>query len=99
MAGPTDPPDWVQRNTGKAREAFDRAQSPQEKPQQGIGSEQVAKSAPQMQPKPPSMARDSVDREAHAERLEQDRARAKQISDAIKERSQDDKSKEKDKER
>lgn len=56
-----------------------------------------------MQPKPPSMTRDAVDRQAHAERTAQDRAkaeeRAKQLSDAVKERNQNDKSKEKDKER
>jgi hypothetical protein len=108
MSDPTDYADWVKKDMGKAREAFDRAhstetQKPTETQQQGIGSEQVAKSAPQMQPKPPSMTRDAVDRQAHAERTAQDRAkaeeRAKQLSDAVKERSQNDKSKEKDQER
>lgn len=108
MSDPTDHADWVKKDMGKAREAFDRAQStetqqPTETQQQGIGSEQVAKSAPQMQPKPPNMARDEVDREAHAARLEQDRAkaeeRAKQLADACKERNQKEKSKEKDQER
>lgn len=69
----TDPPEWQTRNKGKAQEAWDtKDQRAPEKP--AIDSAMIAKDQPKPRPKPPILGQ-SVDREAHARRLNQDHIR------------------------
>jgi len=74
---------------GKAASAFDRAQQIKQEKQapERMESEQVKKSAPGMQPKPPGHVRGAVDREAHnrdmakdTDRLERKRELAASIN-------------------
>lgn len=109
MSGPTDPPDWMKENKGRAQSALDRARSlqqpePQKTPER-VPSQQVRQSAPTMQPKPPSQVRQAVDRGAHNERMQKDSkaaelARARELQASIARRQQEaQKTREKDKER
>lgn len=109
MAGPTDPPDWVKENKGKAQSALDRARGLQQREAQkapeSVPSQQVRQSAPTMQPKPPAQARQAPDRSAHNERMQKDSktaelARARELQASIARRQQEaQKTRDKDKER
>ena len=109
MAGPTDPPEWMKENKGKAQAALDRArvlqQAEAQKAPDRVESQQVRQSAPTMQPKPPSQVRQAVDRGAHNERMQRDSkaaelARAKELQDSIARRQQEaQKTQDKEKER
>lgn len=109
MPGPTDPPDWMKENKGRAENAFDRArglrQLEAQKAPERVESHQVRQSAPTMQPRPPTQVRQAVDRGAHNERTRQDQkaadvARARQLKEAVVHRQNEaQKTRDKDKER
>jgi len=81
MANPTDPPDWVKENQGKAKEAFDRAQVAKQALPEKIDSQQVKNSAPGMHLRPTGPARAGPDAQAHVNAMAKDDAAAKEARD------------------
>ena len=86
----------------RVSDAFDRAKAAQQKqaPKQQE-SQQVKKSAPTMQPKPPSNTRGAVDRQAHNNAMAKDdkAARAREMKDSINKNKENQPEQNKDKER
>lgn len=78
MAGPTDPPDWVNNNKGKVQAAFDRAQAAKQQMAEKVDSQQVKKSAPGMHLTPDGAMRAGPDRQAHMNSMKKDDAAARE---------------------
>lgn len=77
MADPTNPPDWVQDNKGKAQSAYSRAATLKQQAAERLDSQQVKQSAPGLKPSPSGPMRAGADRQAHAEAMKKDDAAAK----------------------
>jgi hypothetical protein len=104
MAGPTDPPEWLNNNKGKAQNAFDRALAEKQQTAASVESEQVKKSAPGMKLTPNGPMRAGPDRQAHNSAMIKDNDRAKearalQLAESVRKGKDKQAEKAKDKER